>query len=131
VLHYTVPAPLTECSWTNPRYTQEPAYTYVQHTTYSVCVTAYKPVAFIELFCSFGLIISNLIIPLIIHDRVRWHCAQKPFVYILLILDCIADDKKKVDMSTYSAEPHHATLCYIIYFMGPGGFRLVEVEHTD
>jgi len=88
-------------------------------------------VAFTELFCSFGLIISNLIMPLIIHDRVRYHCIQKPFVYILLILDCRADDKKKVDMSAYSAEPHHATLCYIIYFMGPGGLRLVGGECTE
>jgi hypothetical protein len=67
--------------------------------------------------------------PLIIHDRVRWHCIQKPFVYILLLLDCRAVEKKKVDMSAYSAEPHHATLCYIINFMGPGGFRLVEREN--
>jgi hypothetical protein len=49
-------------------------------------------VVFTELFCSFGLIISNLIMPLIIHDRVSWHCIQKPFVYILLILDCRADE---------------------------------------
>jgi hypothetical protein len=69
--------------------------------------------------------------PLIIHDRVRWHCIQKPFVYILLILDSRADDKKKVDMSAYSAEPHHATLCYIIYFMGPGRLRLVGGECTE
>jgi hypothetical protein len=63
--------------------------------------------------------------PLIIHDRVRWHCIQKPFVYILLILDCRADDKRKVDMSAYSAEPHHATLRYIINFTCPRRFRLV------
>ena len=43
VLHFTVTVPLWECSWTIPRYTQEPPYTYVQHTTYSVCVTIYKP----------------------------------------------------------------------------------------
>jgi len=89
-------------------------------------------VVFTELFCSFGLIISNLIMPLIIRNRIRWHCIQKPFVYIHLILDCRVDDKK-VDMSayTYSAEPHHATLCYIINFMGPGGFTLVGGECTS
>jgi hypothetical protein len=69
---------------------------------------------------------------LIIHDRFRWHCIPKPFVYILLILDCRTDDKKQVDLSAYSAEePHHATLCYKIYFMGPGGFKLVGGENTE